>query len=72
LEKFGSETLKQRWTKVRDEISKNIRTCLWDDKANKFIPHIYLESSPFPEDPPNGGFLLLSGKNPHLGGIAGK
>lgn len=33
-----------------DEIKASIRTHLWDDEAGKFIPHIYLDGSPFPDD----------------------
>ena len=29
---------------------KNAKNHLWDGKAQKFIPHIYLDGSPFPED----------------------
>lgn len=38
------------WTKVRDDIKANIRRHLWDDTNRKFIPHIYLNGSPFPEE----------------------
>lgn len=37
-----------RWTKVRDELKQNVRKYLWDAKNQKFIPHIYLDGSPFP------------------------
>lgn len=39
---------KGRWKSVRDGIAKNVRKYLWDAKAQKFIPHIYLNGSPFP------------------------
>ncbi len=38
------------WTKIRDGIKSNIRAHLWDKKLNKFIPHIYLDGSPFPAE----------------------
>ncbi len=41
---------KSRWEVVRDEIFKNCREHLWDKENKKFIPHIYLEGSPFPDD----------------------
>jgi len=41
---------KARWTKVRDQIKENVRKHLWDNERQKFIPHIYLDGSPFPED----------------------
>lgn len=41
---------KQHWTEVRDRIKDNIRRHLWDAKAQKFIPHLYLKDSPFPAD----------------------
>ena len=42
--------LRERWQTVRDDIARNSRTHLWDDKAQKFKPHIYLIGSPFPDD----------------------
>lgn len=41
---------KTKWPSVRDKIAQNARKHLWDEEAQKFIPHIYLEGSPFPED----------------------
>lgn len=40
----------KRWTEVREELKKNIRKHLWDQERQKFIPHIYLNGSPFPEN----------------------
>jgi hypothetical protein len=40
---------KTRWKPVRDSIAKNCRKYLWDAKLQRFIPHIYLAGSPFPE-----------------------
>ena len=37
------------WTEIRDNLKQNIRQHLWDEKNQKFIPHIYLNGSPFPE-----------------------
>ena len=42
--------LKLKWKKISDDIKINVRKHLWDDKLKKFIPHIYLNGSPFPED----------------------
>jgi hypothetical protein len=39
---------KQKWGPVKDAVAKNCRTHLWDNKQQKFIPHIYLNGSPFP------------------------
>jgi len=33
-----------------NSLRHNIRKYLWDDKAKKYIPHIYLDGSPFPKD----------------------
>ena len=38
------------WTEVRDALKENVRKHLWDEERQKFIPHIYLDGSPFPED----------------------
>ena len=39
-----------KWGKVKDNIARNCRKYLWDNKQKKFIPHIYLKGSPFPAD----------------------
>ena len=39
-----------RWTKTRGKLKHNIRKFLWDEKKQKFIPHVYLAGSPFPAD----------------------
>ncbi len=41
---------KEKWQTVRDEIAANSRKHLWDEKNQKFIPHVYLDGSPFPDD----------------------
>lgn len=41
---------KRQWQPVYDKIAQNTRTHLWDEENQKFIPHIYLNGSPFPED----------------------
>jgi len=42
---------KVKWEKIRNSIAGNSRKYLWDEKNQKFIPHIYLEKgSPFPAD----------------------
>jgi glycogen debranching enzyme len=37
-----------KWTPIRESISANTMKHLWDEKNQKFIPHIYLKGSPFP------------------------
>ena len=41
---------KARWKNMQEDIKTNIRKHLWDPDKNKFIPHIYLDGSPFPDD----------------------
>ncbi len=41
---------KQRWQDVRNQLASNTREHLWDEEEQKFIPHIYLNGSPFPDD----------------------
>ncbi|MDR3750766.1 MAG: hypothetical protein P4K94_04695 [Terracidiphilus sp.] len=49
LQLTASDTAEsKRWNARRDELKRNIRKHLWDDKRGKFIPHLYLDSSPFP------------------------
>lgn len=42
-------TTKSKWEKIKTSVAQNCRKYLWDKKAKKFIPHIYLKGSPFPE-----------------------
>lgn len=39
-----------RWSEAREKILDNSRKYLWDSENGKFIPHIYLDGFPFPED----------------------
>ena len=39
-----------RWQPVRDSIAVNVREHLWDEARQQFIPHLYLDGSPFPGD----------------------
>lgn len=39
---------KKHWTNIKNNLAVNTRKHLWDKKRQKFIPHIYLEGSPFP------------------------
>lgn len=38
------------WKSVNKGIRRNIRKYLWDKKAQKFYPHIYLDGAPFPKN----------------------
>ncbi|MRX63047.1 GH36-type glycosyl hydrolase domain-containing protein [Maribacter luteus] len=42
--------IKDQWLPIRRRLAKNAKNHLWDSKTQKFIPHIYLDGSPFPED----------------------
>jgi hypothetical protein len=41
---------KEKWQPIRNSIAENTRKYLWDAANQKFIPHVYLAGSPFPED----------------------
>ncbi len=41
-----------RWQPVKDGIAAHARQHLWDTSHQKFIPHLYLKGSPFPDDFP--------------------
>jgi len=41
---------RERWEELLIRIEHNMRTYLWDNDRKKFIPHIYLDGSPFPAD----------------------
>ena len=40
--------IKQKWEPIRNNIAQNCKKYLWDKNKQKFIPHIYLNGSPFP------------------------
>ncbi len=39
-----------RWEKIRYKVENSCHQHLWDEENQKFIPHIYLNGSPFPDD----------------------
>lgn len=41
---------KKNFEKKARHLKQNIRKHLWDAKAQKYIPHLYLNGSPFPKD----------------------
>jgi hypothetical protein len=41
---------KAGWQSVRDQVAEGCRKHVWDEQMQKFIPHIYLNGSPFPEE----------------------
>jgi len=38
------------WNEIKDRITRNVRTHLWDNVRQKYKPHVYLAGSPFPDD----------------------
>lgn len=49
------------WEKTASQLKRNIRKYLWDGKAEKYIPHIYLNGSPFSPDFNEKGILYTGG-----------
>ncbi|MCU4155556.1 hypothetical protein J1N10_06180 [Carboxylicivirga sp. A043] len=41
---------KATWQPVRDKMAENTMKYLWDEANQKFIPHVYLDGSPYPDD----------------------
>jgi hypothetical protein len=41
---------KAKWASIRNNIAKNAMEVLWDDENQKFIPHVYLDKSPYPDN----------------------
>lgn len=39
---------RQKWQQIKNTTVSAIRKHLWDTKNHKFIPHLYLDKSPFP------------------------
>lgn len=49
------------WTKKAAEISRNVRKYLWTTKTQKYIPHLYLNGSPFHPTFNEDGILYTGG-----------
>ncbi len=41
---------REKWQPIRNDIAENTMRYLWDEQNQKFIPHVYLDGSPFPEE----------------------
>ena len=41
---------REKWQPIRSALAENTRKHLWDEENQKFIPHVYLDGSPFPEE----------------------
>jgi len=41
---------KKKWQPIRKRIAENTMKYLWDEQNQKFIPHVYLDGSPYPEN----------------------
>ena len=51
LEKMtNNQNDKERWNKLHIQIQTNAKKYLWDVEKMKFIPHLYINGSPFFED----------------------
>jgi len=51
MEKLATnQTDKERWNSLQTQIKTNAKKYLWDAGKMKFIPHIYIDGSPFPDD----------------------
>ena len=51
MEQFAdNQSDKKRWKDLHASILTSIREYLWDAEKMKFIPHLYISSSPFPDD----------------------
>lgn len=40
----------KKWKSIRESIADNTMKYLWDEENNKFIPHVYLDGSPYADD----------------------
>ncbi len=49
IELADDKKMTAKWAPKAQELKDNIRKHLWDAKNQKFIPHIYLDGSPFPD-----------------------
>ncbi|WP_240646592.1 glucosidase family protein [Chitinophaga rhizosphaerae] len=51
----------RKWKQTAGDIKKNVRKHLWDAEKKKYIPHIYLDGSPFPADFDENEILYTGG-----------
>lgn len=49
------------WKNIADSITRNVRRYLWRSDPQKYLPHIYLEGSPFPENFDEAAILYTGG-----------
>ena len=49
LSEMAPQEQHSKWKSLRNRIAENVRKHLWDDDRQKFIPHLYPETSPIPE-----------------------
>ncbi|MEN0052621.1 MAG: amylo-alpha-1,6-glucosidase [Mucilaginibacter sp.] len=47
---YNTQKDQQKWKQLKATTVSSIRKYLWDAKNHKFIPHIYLDKSPFPSN----------------------
>jgi hypothetical protein len=45
-----ADAVAARWRSVAADVHTSVRRHLWDAGRQKFVPHIYLDGSPFPSD----------------------
>lgn len=57
----GAADSARRWREIATEVRRNVRTHLWDAERGKFIPHVYLDGSPFPADFDEGAIFYHGG-----------
>ena len=50
IELSQNKSDRDEWEETYNDISSNIRKWLWDKEKGKFIPHLYLDASPFPDE----------------------
>ncbi len=42
--------LREKWQPIRNQMAQRVMEVLWDEENQKFIPHVYLDQSPYPDD----------------------
>ncbi|SKB50595.1 hypothetical protein SAMN05660226_01743 [Parapedobacter luteus] len=52
---------REKWTPIRDHVAANSTRHLWDTDRQQFIPHIYLNGSPFSRDFDEAGVYYHGG-----------
>ncbi len=57
----GDRLQQEKWERCARALRRSVREHLWDEAATKFVPHLYLDGSPFPAEFDEGNIYYHGG-----------